>query len=265
MFDYISIHRCSSQVKCEATIPEIRGLCRLYKPEGRNFTAELGGETIKLSKGRLYVFPCNMTPKPVISENDSVCCGYIEFLSFPEIRADRHLEIDFSRHTLIFKAADILFCLIDKLRKSETVELRNYVPAVESYIANLMFLVSMEYPLRLVSDQRIAHALDSIQQNYSTIKLEDLLKEANLEKNYFIRLFKSSLNITPYQYIRSFRLYRSLSLLRHRLPLMEVAQTVGYSDAVSFSHEFKREFGISPSQFKNSQGQNSAAPLYKKP
>ena len=72
----------------------------------------------------------------------------------------------------------------------------------------------------------------------------------NLEKNYLIRLFKQYMNSTPYQYITKYRFNIALSLIRRNYSLGEVALQIGYSDVASFSHAFKRIYGISPSSIR---------------
>ena len=70
----------------------------------------------------------------------------------------------------------------------------------------------------------------------------------NLEKNYLIRIFRQYMNATPYQYVKKYRFSIALSLIKRNHPLSEVALQIGYSDIASFSHAFKKNYGISPSE-----------------
>jgi AraC-like DNA-binding protein len=120
---------------------------------------------------------------------------------------------------------------------------------VESYLENTLFLINQEFPIHTIADTRINLALEYIHRHYDQeITLEILTEITNLEKNYFIRLFKQYMNLTPYQYIKKYRFNAALSLIKRKFPLSEVALKIGYSDISAFSHAFKRIYGIYPSE-----------------
>ncbi|MCC6460861.1 MAG: helix-turn-helix domain-containing protein [Saprospiraceae bacterium] len=96
-------------------------------------------------------------------------------------------------------------------------------------------------------------------------KLAELL-EANLEETdftvhkmcallhlshmQFIRKIKQLTGKKPIDLLKSFRLKRAKDLLRqNNLTVAEIAYKVGYDMPNSFSRAFKKEFGISPTEF----------------
>jgi transcriptional regulator GlxA family with amidase domain len=72
--------------------------------------------------------------------------------------------------------------------------------------------------------------------------------------NYFHRLFKRELGITPFQYMERKRLDEARRLLGDgRLNVKEVAALTGYENPLYFSRVFHRHFGSRPSDYRRIQ------------
>ena len=72
------------------------------------------------------------------------------------------------------------------------------------------------------------------------------------------RKLKKLANLSPANYVRKYRLQRSLSFLREKkLSVSEVCFRVGFRSLEYFSRSFKKEFGISPTGYMGGCG-NSA-------
>ena len=87
-----------------------------------------------------------------------------------------------------------------------------------------------------------------IEDNFlEPIQLDDLVNIALISKYAFIRLFKSTFGITPYQYIVHRRLLHSKSLILNGEKISNIAFDIGFADVPTFSKAFRKYFGISPS------------------
>ena len=65
------------------------------------------------------------------------------------------------------------------------------------------------------------------------------------------RIFKSAVNTTPVKYINYLRLEKAKNMLiNSNYSVNEIAFSVGFEDAYYFSRLFKKEIGISPSEYK---------------
>lgn len=85
------------------------------------------------------------------------------------------------------------------------------------------------------------------------ISISDLANQAAVSTFHFLRLFKLSFGITPYQYILQRRVERAKVLLTHTDDRIDtVGYKSGFSSASQFSQTFSRVAGISPSAFKKS-------------
>ena len=261
LFDYLSTYHYGRCIKRNDWYLKTIGINRLYRIHRGSVSVLLDNRPYVLTEGYLYLFPQNLKFELVLNEDTEVDHTFVDFFTLPAIKMDTLIQIDPAAHPTIGQAAQILLHLAGTHQTYPTMERNDYTELVESYLHNLLFLIDREFPIPKIEDPRINTVLDYIHKNYDQeISLEELLQLTNLEKNYFIRLFKSCMNITPYQYIKKYRFNIALSLLKHRCSLTEAAQKIGYADAVSFSHAFKKIYGVSPSQITKAVAQKPDAP-----
>ncbi|MBT7147122.1 MAG: helix-turn-helix transcriptional regulator, partial [Rhodospirillales bacterium] len=58
---------------------------------------------------------------------------------------------------------------------------------------------------------------------------------------------------TPMNYLTTWRMLRAKDILKSAtMPMMEVAESVGYASEAAFSRAFKREHKITPSAYRHS-------------
>ena len=76
---------------------------------------------------------------------------------------------------------------------------------------------------------------------------------AGLSEKHFITQFRKAVGITPGKYIQECRMKYAAQLLTHTdKKLYEIAAAVGYGDAFAFSKTFKKVYGESPANYRNS-------------
>ena len=91
-----------------------------------------------------------------------------------------------------------------------------------------------------------------IQQNYSrAISVEDAARQAGVSRSYLYRAFQAEFGCSPSVYLTRYRIQRACQLLRHSgLPVGAVATSVGFEDPFYFSRTFRREKGVSPTEYR---------------
>ena len=101
----------------------------------------------------------------------------------------------------------------------------------------------------------VKRAVEMIARAYrSHLRVEDIAKEIGISRNYLSSIFKREMGISPQEFLIDFRLEAAASLLRNtRDPVNAVAIEVGYSDPLSFSKAFRRKFGMSPTEFRETK------------
>lgn len=82
--------------------------------------------------------------------------------------------------------------------------------------------------------------------------VEAIASKLNMSEQTFRRRLQSATGETPKAYISAIQMEKASNLLLNNpdLPIIEVAEQCGFNDASSFSHTFKRTYGISPSQYR---------------
>ena len=107
-------------------------------------------------------------------------------------------------------------------------------------------------PTNKLQDFYIREALSFIKQNYQNdITVEDIAKQAGLNRSYFGKVFKAALNKSPQQYLINYRMTRAAELLKlTSLPIGDVGKAVGYPNQLHFSRAFKSVYGMSPRDWR---------------
>jgi AraC family transcriptional regulator len=74
---------------------------------------------------------------------------------------------------------------------------------------------------------------------------------ARLSPFHFARAFKQSFELPPHRYLTLRRIERAKELLRQPdLSVTRIGLNVGFSDTSSFSAAFRRETGVTPTDFR---------------
>ena len=100
---------------------------------------------------------------------------------------------------------------------------------------------------------KIEKALKRIHTQYnSAMNVDSLAALVNMSPSAFHRTFNSVTASSPIQYIKKIRLNKARNLLLEQgVRVSEAAVHVGYESAAQFSREFKRYFGNSPNECRN--------------
>ena len=113
---------------------------------------------------------------------------------------------------------------------------------------SFMKLVHKFSPIDVISDPFIIDVLNYIHQNFDKeLTIEELAERSNYQRQFFIRKFKKIMQVTPYKYIKDYRMNIAYHLLQqNKCNILDVARKVGYSDNSVFSRAFKQHFGVYP-------------------
>ena len=87
------------------------------------------------------------------------------------------------------------------------------------------------------------------------ISLEDVAREVYLSPSYFSKVFKEEQGCTFREYLTSYRIEKSKSLLIDKSNrIADISVMVGFEDQSYFTKVFKRIVGISPNKFRDANG-----------
>lgn len=83
------------------------------------------------------------------------------------------------------------------------------------------------------------------------VMLADIAARLEMSVNHFIRAFRESEGISPYQWYMQRRIVRAMKLLHEdAVPLAKVATACGFADQSHFTKAFTRALGVSPGRWR---------------
>lgn len=141
-------------------------------------------------------------------------------------------------------------------------ELKTKPPRYEIFCQNALenFLILLmrknDMSLRAVSGRRssreCAHIKRYIDANYkSPLTLEDLAREAHVNKYYLVHTFTSENGISPISYLVRRRIRESKYFLEDTdYSISQIAQYTGFTSPSYFSQAFKQAEGCSPNRYR---------------
>jgi len=242
----LTIRYCGSE-KAPADWPQAISLQRLYYiKSGRGAYRMPGGQMVPFEPGKLYIFPLNLEDCFVTEAEDPIDHLYFDFLSTPPIIAPEPQIYEVKEGSFLQE----LLCMLDRMcidlrlrygRKvlyarsridSEEVMLSRQM--MESLFHALLLQLAMIRPIPFSDDAAIRDTLEQIRLHYAEpLNVGGLAEASGFDVSYFIRRFKSAMGMTPYAYLRSYRLMRAEELMADGMTAAEAAEAVGYENASS--------------------------------
>jgi two-component system, response regulator YesN len=103
----------------------------------------------------------------------------------------------------------------------------------------------------------IYKATDYIKRNYmKKITLDDVASHVFLSTSYFCAVFKKEMKCNFNSYVNKIRIEMSKKLLLDdSIPLIDIANYVGFEDQSYFTKVFGNLTGISPGKYRERRGQ----------
>jgi AraC-like DNA-binding protein len=111
--------------------------------------------------------------------------------------------------------------------------------------------VPHEYKANL-RDPRVQAVISHMNVNLPRkLTLSELAGVAGLSRSHFARFFKVQTGIPPGEYLARLRMERARHLLLTSfLSIKQILAAVGYDTRSAFTHRFKRDFHLSPSEYR---------------
>ncbi|MCX0370858.1 AraC family transcriptional regulator [Clostridium perfringens] len=224
-------------------------------------TFKFNGKVYKLKKGDIFILLKGMQVEYVASIDDP---WEYYWIGFSGSNANEYLNRTSITNSCVANCEEnskipqiiLNMCEISKTynpSKSDDILLLK-----ELY--SLLYALIEEFPKPFEYKDKELHtyiqdALNFINSNYMhSITVQEIADYVNLSRSYLYKMFIKNLGISPQRYLINLRMYKATLLLKStKLPIGEVASSVGYSDSLLFSKTFSKHFSMSPLNYRNNQ------------
>jgi transcriptional regulator GlxA family with amidase domain len=101
--------------------------------------------------------------------------------------------------------------------------------------------------------ERVKRVIERMQGDPSrNFSLGEMAESVNLSPPYFCYLFKTITGVPPAKYLKTLRMQEAATLLTTTfLSVKEIVSRVGCSDESHFVRDFKRIYGVTPTEYRN--------------
>ena len=101
-------------------------------------------------------------------------------------------------------------------------------------------------------DSRVAAVIELMRQSLSQpLSIDTLSKRINLSAPRLRQLFKRETGLSPIGYLKQLRMNEAAQLLRSSfLSIKEISFQIGAGDISHFVREFRKQYGVTPSNFR---------------
>lgn len=104
-------------------------------------------------------------------------------------------------------------------------------------------------------NELVEQVIEYLEYHYAEeMNLNDIANEFFVAPNYLYKKFKEKKDMTVMQYLENIRMHKAEELLRNtNISVTAVAGMTGYNDSNYFARIFKKNYGLSPREFRNSK------------
>lgn len=205
------------------------------------------GEVYEVRKGQAFIILPGEVVDYVADEKDPWVYAWVGFTGA--------LSNKFANLPPVFDVPDdMLLHLRSSFNWEEMDEYWGYMLATDL----LLFYAKVLRPQAKKVDY-VQEILDHVRLFYmEKLSVEDFARQYGLDRRYLSRKFKKKIGVTIQDYILNVRMYEGCRYLRMGYSVKETATLCGYSSASIFSKLFKREHGLSPTDWRQQVDLNVA-------
>lgn len=211
----------------------------VYYPKGNGETT-VGGNEYSFSGSRFAVIP------PFVEHNEyHTADGEVICLEFD---TDAELSAGISKD-----GSEKIFKILKNILKEAKEQDFGYRDMITLKLNELLLCLLREKNPK-ADEKNFDHIINYIKENYhEKLLLSDCAAQLSLSYDYFQHKFKELTGQSPQSFLIKCRLSAAEKLLKSgELSCTEIALSCGFSTSAQFSALFKREYGMSPMQYKNS-------------
>lgn len=209
--------------------------------------------SFSVSKGDIFFLPKGEIYSIIVSSDiyKYIC------IDFDVNKASGEIYKGMSFNCSIVTGAEKLF---RKILKEWILMNPGYLQACHSILYNILSLIIRGMSNEYTSSKDIAKlssAISYIHENINTknISVAYLARLSKISEVHFRRLFKKVYSVSPNKYIINLRINSAKELLGYKsYSISKISEALGFENQYYFSYVFKRETGLSPSEYRELYG-----------
>lgn len=237
-----------------------------------DISMQIGTQTFPIQAGDIMLIPPGLHHRPIIHSLNKPYrrfvfwiseeyCNHLLSLSSDYVYLMQHVQIikHYIFHTdqLSFNSVQSKFLrLIEEMNSNHFGKKAQITLYVNDLILHLNRLVYVQNnPIAKKEDTSLYQAISLYIEEHlvEDLSLDILSRKFYVSKYHIAHVFKENLGMSIHQYITKKRLRLCQEAIRGNMSITEAYQTFGFGDYSSFYRAFKKEYGISPKDFKDMQ------------
>lgn len=181
--------------------------------------------------------------------------GIISSFFIDNLYSNRHIEyIIFHTKNDVMTETKILEMYAEQFVNDEYSDriINNILCLFFTYLMRLYRKTAELPPACTAAEVEKYKIVNYIQDHYSTVTLDSVSAHFNFSTPYCSKLIKSTTGHTFSELLRMVRMRRSEIMLRStQMSIANISSALGYENPESFIRVFKKQYGMSPSQYRN--------------
>ena len=225
-------------------------------------TLEMGGKVYHLRRGQIFV---TVPGIEIFYYSDPEDPWHYAWVSFNGSKAALYLEkagITLNQPIRdAFLEPEEFLTIIEEILNHHEITVANELIRTALLYQILALLVNSQnqnlekqkktLPHDYSPDVYVDNALQYIHNHYAHAKISDIASYIGITRSYLTHIFKQKMEISPQEYLVSYRLEQGSRLLRTtKMSIGEIAEKIGYENPLTFSKIFKNVYGVSPKNYR---------------
>ena len=221
-------------------------------------TVWLGDKEYQLRRNEYIIIPIHI---PHTYQADSNDPWTIYWMHFKGLQADRIVPdlskvLERSQNKVAFtEEMRVLFeKMYQAMQQSDSLETYKAIEVVLPYFLSFYLYPQFWKEVTFSEDDHVVGGtIAYLQKNLEAkVTLRDLAYRCHLSVSHFSKLFKSKTGYSPIDYANHIKIQKACYLLRYSSKrISDIAVGLGFTDSFYFSRVFKRQMGMSPTEFRS--------------
>lgn len=230
----------------------------------------IGNKRIQVKRGDVILIPPGISHQPLLLENQETSYerGIIWLnADFWKEKTKEHRELDYCfaqcekrneyifcipavHSAKLFELTEILREEVEEGRYGWEITMENYVMQLMITLNRILFYQGVETPTAEkegLLDQIRAYIEENLEGKMS---LEIMARAMHVSPSTVSHTFQRMAGMSFYQYVVQRRLIEAQKLVLADVPMKEIWQRCGFPDYTAFFRAFKKEYGVSPRQYR---------------